>query len=372
MRIIITGGCGFVGSLVAKYLATRCGWNVTVIDNFSRPGSERNRAPLNCLGIEVLEGDLRDRNRVENLPPCDWLIDCAANPSVLAGTTPQSPSLELVDHNLLGTIHLLEYCKRHQAGLVLVSTSRVYSIQALAGLPLSSTTTRFELDSERLRKNQSLAASGVSEHGIRESFSTEAPLSLYGATKLASEAMAKEYAYAFEFPLWINRCGLMAGAGQFGRADQGIVAYWMHRYLYRHALKFIGFGGQGHQVRDCLHPDDLARLVELQMKHSRSAEQAKRPVTVNLSGGIESAFSLMELTQWCERRWGSPRFGEKPTVASVAENRKYDAPWIVLDSSLAQNQWAWKAEVSREEIFEEIAEHAEEHSDWLQISQALG
>lgn len=372
MRIIITGGCGFVGSLVAKYLATRCGWNVTVIDNFSRPGSERNRAPLNCLGIEVLEGDLRNRDYIASLPACDWIIDCAANPSVLAGTTPQSPSLELVDHNLLGTIHLLEYCKRHQAGLVLVSTSRVYSTQALAELPLRTTPTRFELETEQLQLRGSTASFEVTDRGIRENFSTEAPLSLYGATKLASETMAKEYAYAFEFPLWINRCGLMAGAGQFGRADQGIVAYWMHRYLYRHPLKFIGFGGQGHQVRDCLHPDDLARLVELQVKHSRSDSQTKQPITINLSGGIESAFSLLELTQWCERRWGGVRYGEKPSITPVAENRKYDAPWIVLDPSLAQNQWAWKAEKSREDIFEEIADHAEEHPDWLQVSQALG
>lgn len=365
MRIIITGGCGFVGSLVAKYLATRCGWNVTVLDNFSRPGSERNRLPLNCLGIEVLEGDLRDRNRIANLPPSDWIIDCAANPSVLAGTSPLSPSLDLVDHNLLGTIHLLEYCKRHQAGLVLVSTSRVYSTQHLAGLPLRTATTRFELDSTPL-------PSEITEQGVRENFSTEAPLSLYGATKLASETMAKEYAFAFEFPLWINRCGLMAGAGQFGRADQGIVAYWMNRYLYRHPLKFIGFGGQGHQVRDCLHPDDLARLVQTQLTHSCGDSQLQRPTTVNVSGGIASAFSLIELTQWCERRWGSERFGEKPKIASIEENRKYDAPWIVLDPSLAQNQWAWKAEKSLEDIFEEIADHAEEHPEWLQISQALG
>ena len=56
----------------------------------------------------------------------------------------------------------------------------------------------------------------------------------------------------------MNRCGVLAGAGQFGRADQGIFAYWVNSWLRGRPLRYLGFGGQGHQVRDCLHPADLA------------------------------------------------------------------------------------------------------------------
>src|SRR5439155_1011655 len=105
---------------------------------------------------------------------------------------------------------------------------------------------------------------GVSAAGVREGFSTHAPVSLYGATKLASEALALEYGETFGLPVFINRCGVLAGAGQFGRADQGIFAYWLNMWRQKRPLKYIGFGGQGHQVRDCLHPRDLVPVLEKQ------------------------------------------------------------------------------------------------------------
>ena len=90
-------------------------------------------------------------------------------------------------------------------------------------------------------------------------------MSLYGATKLASEQLALEYGSTYGFPVWVNRCGVLAGAGQFGRADQGIFAYWVNSWLRERPLRYIGFGGHGHQVRDCLHPADLVPLIERQM-----------------------------------------------------------------------------------------------------------
>ena len=243
--LLITGGCGFVGSRIAKSLlrggelSQQTGVappRITVLDSFIRSGSERNRPILECLGVEVVEGDLRDRSLIDSLPACDWVIDCAANPSVLAGLSPQSSSLELVDHNLGGTIHLLEYCKRHRAGLVLVSTSRIYSAGRLSAIPHRVRDSKIDVDWSQVMSDGQFT--GLTEAGIGESFSVEPPLSLYGTTKLASEWLAMEYANAFGFPVWIDRCGVLAGAGQFGKADQGIVAYWMHRYLYGHPLKF--------------------------------------------------------------------------------------------------------------------------------------
>ena len=362
-----------------------------------RPGSQTNRAPLECLGAEVILGDLRQRDFVESLPACDWVIDCAANPSVLAGLgsaaldapanipsqANQSPSQNLVDHNLGGTIHLLEYCKRHRAGMVLVSSSRVYSIRELSGIPHQIKNSVLQFDWDRIESENLIP--GLSRQGIDERFSIEPPLSLYGATKLASEWLAKEYSNAFDFPLWINRCGILAGSGQFGKADQGIITYWMHRFLYRHPLRMLGFQGSGAQVRDCLHPDDLARLVQLQIGESIGESQGRqtqqplqnqpslrsKPIAVNVSGGIESAFSLQELHEWCARRWGSERFGAVSELQRIDQPRPYDAPWIVLDSNKARQTWNWEPLRDRLSIWEEIAEHAEENPNWLQISGGI-
>lgn len=389
MHVLITGGCGFVGSCLAKFFLsqnkdrtsslgkskTSNSYRVTLVDNLMRSGSQTNQAPLGSLGAEVLVGDLRDRAWVETLPKCDWVIDCAANPSVLAGLEDLSPNQSssqlLVDHNLGGTVHLLEYCKKHSAGMVLVSSSRVYSIEQLCKIPFDLHDAKLSIDWDTVEASKTIA--GVSRRGINENFSIEPPLSLYGTTKLASEWLAKEYSKAFGFRLWINRCGILAGAGQFGKADQGIIPYWMHRYLYGHRLAFIGLHGTGAQVRDCMHPEDLARLIELQI-HSRPSD---KPTTVNVSGGMDSAFSLMELHRWCEERWGKKPSGKGssgtgPNLERVEQPRPYDAPWIVLDSELAQKTWGWIPQRNRSLIWQEIAEHAEDNPQWLQISGGLG
>ena len=107
-------------------------------------------------------------------------------------------------------------------------------------------------------------------------------MSLYGATKLASEQLALEYGGAYGFPVWINRCGVLAGAGQFGRPDQGIFTYWINSWLRRRALGYTGFGGQGYQVRDCLHPADLVPLLERQIVSMNNDHRASR---TSVAGG---------------------------------------------------------------------------------------
>jgi CDP-paratose 2-epimerase len=174
------------------------------------------------------------------------------NPSVLAGVDGVSSSRQLFEHNLAGMLNVLEYSKTHRAGLLLLSSSRVYSIPALTAIPLRDEGQAFRLDVTRPLPR------GLSECGIGPDFSTERPLSLYGSTKRASEIVALEYGAAFDFPVWIARCGVLAGAGQFGTPDQGIFAYWINAHLRRRSLRFLGFGGNGHQVRDVFHPRDLA------------------------------------------------------------------------------------------------------------------
>ncbi len=267
MKLLITGICGFVGSSVARALQDRIeGIEISGVDNLLRRGSESNRQALASRGITVIHGDLRVRSDVDGLPESDWTLDAAANPSVLAGVDGKSTARQLCEHNLGGTLNLLEYCRERGSGLVLLSTSRVYSIAALANLPTKVEDSGFVLDD-----GASLPA-GVSRFGVSENFSTQTPVSLYGATKLASEAMAAEYGSTFRFPVWINRCGVLAGAGQFGTAEQGIFSYWLHAHAARQKLRYIGFGGHGFQVRDAFHPDDLADLLRIQFHMDPPAE----------------------------------------------------------------------------------------------------
>ena len=353
MKLLITGICGFVGSTLTRALLESAeNFQIFGVDNFIRPGSELNRRELARLGVKISHADVRSATDFETLPAVDCVIDAAANPSVLAGVDGKTSSRQLLEHNLGGTINILEYCKHHRAGLILLSTSRVYSVSPLAALPA-------EIHQRAFRpKAGATLPEGLTAAGVGEAFSTAPPISLYGSSKLASEVIALEYADTFHFPVWINRCGVLAGAGQFGKADQGIFSFWINSHLRRRPLKYIGFDGSGHQVRDCLHPRDLVPALLAQMKY-RGHDQ---PRISNFSGGAANAMSLAQLTEWCDARFG------QHAVASDANPRPFDIPWMVLDSSQAAKAWNWAPKISLENILDEIAKHAEQHPDWLEIS----
>lgn len=351
MRILITGICGFAGSVLARsLLEAREGLRIYGVDNLSRRGSETNLEPLRALGCQILIGDLRDPSVIDNHPAADWLIDAAAEPSVLAGVSGDSSATQLLHNNLFSTVPMLEFCRKHQAVFSLLSTSRVYGIKPLSAIPLE------------VRANGFIPREGSPfASGIGESFPSEAPISLYGASKLCAEKLALEYGEAFGFPVWLNRCGVLAGAGQFGKADQGIFSFWIHRWAARLPLKFIGFGGHGFQVRDCLHPADLVPLLLSQYDFGGGSE---KPRVLNVSGGAPSATSLKQLSEWCETTLGS-----HPVASDLAE-RPYDLPWVVLDSALAMRAWQWHPVRTAESIFREIAGHASANPRWLDLCGA--
>jgi len=238
-----------------------------------------------------------------------------------------------------------------------MSTSRVYSIAAMASLPMAKSATRFEMPS-------TASGPGWSHSGITEDFSTQPPISLYGSTKLCSEWLALEYGEAFGFPVWINRCGVLAGAGQFGKADQGIFSYWIHSWMAGRPLRYIGFGGSGLQVRDCLHPRDLAPVLLRQIDHRGMG----KPRIVNFAGGLPNSMSLKELSTWCTLISGPAAPNNDPARLSDSGSvRPFDIPWAILDSSLAEKTWGWKPEATLEMILCEIQEHAMENPAWLDL-----
>ena len=353
MRLLITGICGFVGSSLANWFRERnASRKIIGIDNFVRPGSETNRIALRSRGITVQHGDVRNASDFENLPGVDWVIDAAANPSVLAGLDNRTSSRQLIEHNLFGTVNLLEYCRRVKAGLILLSTSRVYSIPALTDLPLTKGNDAFEWD------ENAKPPVGASTSGLTTKFSTSPPISLYGSTKLASEALALEYHHSFSFPVWINRCGVIAGAGQFGTAEQGIFSYWIHAYAQKRPLKYTGFNGSGRQVRDALHPDDLAELIARQIDNSHQFNAT----IFNVGGGAANAMSLAQLTSWCAERF------EKHPIESDPTSRSFDVPWLVMDNGEATAKFNWRPKRDLPFILDEIAGHAQRNPHWLDLS----
>lgn len=350
MRVLITGACGFVGSTLAGGLKEGWpDWEIVGLDNLVRAGSEMNRPVLRRQGIKLVHGDIRIPSDLETLPRCEWILDAAANPSVLAGVDGKTSSRQLIEHNLVGTINMLELAKCWRSGLIMLSTSRVYSLRELAAIPVEVKGDKF------VPSVANGKIPGFGEQGVTESFSTEPPLSLYGTSKRASEILALEYAAAFDLPVFINRCGVLAGAGQFGKIDQGIFAFWIHSYRAKRPLKYIGFGGEGHQVRDCLHARDLLPLIRQQMQNP----QRQVPQVLNVSGGVTHGASLKQLSDWCAKRFGA--------IAISAEKaaRPFDVPWLVLDSRQAARVWGWKPQTPLETIWSEIADHAERNPHWL-------
>ncbi len=352
MRILITGVCGFVGSTLAHGL--RDGWpdwEIVGLDNFIRRGSERNRQPLTDRGVKVIEGDVRNVSDLQALPHCEWIIEAAANPSVLAGVDGKTSSGDLIGHNLVGTINTLELAKQWRSGFILLSTSRVYSIAALASIPVKARGDAFQVVDD-------MDIPGLSGKGVTEEFSTEPPLSLYGSTKRCSELLACEYGQTFGLPVSVLRCGVLAGAGQFGKIDQGIFSFWIHSYARRRPLKYIGFDGSGHQVRDCLHARDLVPLITKQIEKPR----ADAPKVLNVAGGAGASASLKQLSDWCAARFGPH------TIGAERQSRPFDVPWLALDSSRVGEVWNWKPQTPLEDIWGEIADHAEKNAGWLDMT----
>ena len=296
---------------------------VTALDNFHRAGSRLNVDRLRHADVEVVEGDVRCRADLDALGGADLIIDAAAEPSVLAGADGAGAAY-VVDTNLVGTLHLLECARLWRSRLIFLSTSRVYPVEALRAIRLVEGVDRFELAADQ-------ELPGVSELGVAADFPLEGARTLYGSTKLASELMVREYAAQFGLDAVVNRCGVIAGPWQMGKADQGVVSLWAARHVYGLPLRYIGYGGK--QVRDVLHAEDLADLVRLQAERSAPF----RGEVFMAGGGRSCSASLRELTYLCrEATGGMIDIGSDPTV------REGDVPLYITDGTATERALGWK------------------------------
>jgi CDP-paratose 2-epimerase len=336
MRILITGGAGFVGSNLALLFAQQGGNEIICLDNLKRRGSELAVTRLSAAGIAFQHGDIRSVADIESVGPFDLLLECSAEPSVHAGYG-GSPAY-LIDTNLVGTVNCLEAARKREAAVVFLSTSRVYPIAGLRQLPL-------ERVGQRLDIKHGASGPGWSPAGISTDFPLKGSRSLYGATKLASELLIEEYVSMYGLRAVINRCGVLSGPWQMGKVDQGFIVFWASRHLYGGKLAYMGFGGEGLQVRDVLHVRDLFELICIQI-----GEWSKHTGQIyNVGGGHEQSVSLAELSDLCR-----DRAGWAPVYSRDPETRQADIPYYITDNSEVIRQTGWRPAISVGRLLDEI------------------
>jgi CDP-paratose 2-epimerase len=324
VRLLITGGAGFVGSNLAIALASRHpGWDLIAFDNLKRRGSELNLRRLREAGVRFVHGDVRSLADLQALDSIDALVECSAEPSVLAGVDGNADYV--VHSNLLGAYHCLELARRDDAHVVFLSTSRVYPVEPLNALSYSEDETRFQLDPKQ-------TIPGVSEAGVSEQFPLAGARTLYGATKLSAELLVAEYQHAFGLRAVVDRFGVIAGPWQMGKVDQGVFTHWMLAHYFKRGLRYLGYGGRGKQVRDLVSVDDLVDLVEEQLLDPGGWNGA----TVNVGGGRDCSLSLVETTEICRELTGSV-----VPIESSPETRFGDVPIYISDCALlfARSDW---------------------------------
>jgi CDP-paratose 2-epimerase len=348
MNILITGGAGFVGSNLALLLKKNYpDYHISCLDNLKRRGSELNLPRLKTANIEFIHGDIRNKEDFESVKHCDLVIEASAEPSVLAGVS-GTPDY-VVNTNLFGTLNCLDFARKHNAKVLFLSTSRVYSIAPLSEIRYTESGTRFEIAQQQ-------TVQGITTSGIAEHFPMDTSRSFYGTTKLASEFFIQEYAEFYGLETIINRCGVLTGPWQMGKIDQGVVILWLSKHFWKQKLAYIGYGGTGKQVRDILHIHDLYRLLDLQI-HDFSKFSGE---VFNVGGGREISVSLLELTACCENITG-----HKITIDAVTENRPADIPIYISDHRKITERCGWTPQIGVESILQECYEWMKEYDDVL-------
>ena len=337
MRLLVTGGAGFIGASACLSLSQRHPeWEIVALDNLKRRGSELNLPRLRDAGVQFVHGDVRELSDLTAVGEIDAIVECSAEPSVMAGVD-GSPGY-VVQSNLIGAYHCLELARLRSAQMIFLSTSRVYPVAALESLALQETETRFELSNRQ-------PVSGASPAGIAEDFPLTGARTIYGATKLSAELLIEEYRESYGLRVVVNRCGVIAGPWQMGKVDQGVFTFWLLAHRLGRSLKYIGFGGSGKQVRDLLHVEDLIELIDEQLADPHAWDGA----TLNVGGGREGSLSLLETTALC-----AEITSRTVEVEQSSEVRPGDLPLYVSDCAALFSRTEWRPRRGPREVLIDI------------------
>ena len=318
MNVLVTGGCGFVGSNLSIFLKKKLNCNVFSLDNLSRRGSSVNLKRLKKNKIINFNRNISNKNAFKNLPCFDIVIDCCAEAAI---DYSKNESRRVFNTNLIGTFNLLEKIKKDKSKIIFVSTSRVYSI---------------------LKINNIFVNNYNKKYSINEKFSTGAPISIYGFTKLSSEMLIQEYSYLYNLKYIINRCGVISGPWQFGKIDQGFISYWCWNYLNNiKKITFRGYNGSGNQIRDVLHIDDFNNLILKQiLKFDKIFN-----IIFNVGGGRKSFIKLIKLSKICEKISGNII-----KIKKVIKTSNYDIPCYISNITKVSKFYNWTPKKKINEI----------------------
>jgi CDP-paratose 2-epimerase len=325
-KILITGGCGFVGSNLGIFLKKK-GFKVTSLDNLYRLGSHLNFKRLKKEKINNLKIDIKNFDKIDKIKnKFDLIIDCCAEPSVENSRKSIYEANRVFNTNLTGTFNIISKCLKDKSKLIFLSSSRVYSISEL---------NKYKKEIDKKKYNI--------EFDIN--FKTSYPRSLYGFTKLASEELIKEFNFSNNLTYIINRIGVISGPWQFGKIDQGFVSLWCWSHLMKKKLKYIGFGGNGRQVRDVLHIDDLCQLIFLQIKKIKKINN----LTLSFGGGKANSINLEQLTQKIKKY-------SKCSLKIIKINKTsiYDIPYFVGSNKNVFDIYSWKPKKKINEIITDV------------------
>ena len=320
MKILVTGGAGFVGSHVAEYYA-RSDKEVVVVDNLSRTailGKSIGDPMYNWnhlksfRNIKLIQGDMRNFDDVKAASEgVNTIVHAAAQ--VAVSTSLRDPRTDF-EINALGTFNVLEAARSEDADLVYCSTNKVYGTN-VNRIPVREKPRRYEFADRKFKK------------GISESFSVDlCNHSPYGCSKLAADLYVQDYAETYGLKTGVFRMSCIYGERQFGVEDQGWVAWFAIATFTGNPITIYG---DGKQVRDVLYISDLVdafqAFVGSKVRHD----------VFNIGGGPENTLSLLELLDLLEKLTG-----KKPKV-SFSNWRQADQKVYVSDISKAQRNLGW-------------------------------
>ncbi|MAH97826.1 MAG: 3-beta hydroxysteroid dehydrogenase [Euryarchaeota archaeon] len=321
MKIIVAGGCGFVGSNLSIFLK-KYGHDVISVDNLQRKGSILNLKRIKSNRIKNYKIDLSNSKKINLLPKTQLIIDCCAEPSVEASRIKFD---SVFNSNLISTKNLLIKCVNDDAKIIFISTSRVFSIKALNNLKKNI--------NKKVKKK------------IDMNFDISSPKSLYGYTKLASEDLIKEFSYNYNIKYIINRFGVISGPWQFGKVDQGFMSLFMWKFLNKKKLKFIGYGGSGKQERDVIHIDDFCKLINLQINSLKKIYNK----SFTVGGGASNTVSLNDVYKICHKLTNF-----KPKIIRIKKTSIYDIPYYKTCNKEVYKTYKWKVSKNVKEILYDI------------------
>lgn len=337
MKILITGGCGFVGSNLALFLKKKIkNAKISSVDNLYRKGSEINEKRLKKFNIKNFRINIANYKKLLKLKKFNLILDCCAEPAI--EESQKNPD-KIINTNLLGTFNLLKKCIRDKSGIIFLSTSRVYSIKSL----------------NYFYKNSLKKTPNTSRATINETFDTSSPKSLYGFSKLASEDLIKEFHYTNNTKFIINRFGVISGPWQFGKQDQGFISLFMGKHLNKKQLKYIGFDGNGRQLRDVIHIDDVCEIIYKQIKYFSKINNK----TFNIGGGIKNIISLKKLTFFCQQITKNI-----VKIKKIKKTSKFDIKCYISNNKKIYNFYKWKPKKNINNILVDIY-------NWMKLNPGL-